>query len=161
MSDPLAKKAIDALGAKNFFLSTAESCTGGLVAVALTDQPGASKIFDRGFVTYSNEAKMDILGVPKEILEQHGAVSEENAKAMAEGILRKIIKSNIAVSITGIAGPGGDGDGKPVGLVYIGMAQNDRDTQVFRHQFSGDRDAVRRQTVDAVFTHLIERAQEK
>lgn len=104
-------------------LCTAESCTGGLVSACLTEVPGSSARFDRGFVTYSNQAKTDLLGVDPALLETHGAVSEEVARAMAEGAL-KASNANFAVAVTGIAGPGGGSEDKPVGLVYFGFASD-------------------------------------
>ncbi len=106
-------------------LSSAESCTGGRFAAAVTDIPGVSAIFDRGLVTYSNEAKMEELGVKRETLEKYGAVSEQTALEMAEG-LKRVSGSDVCVSVTGIAGPGGATDTKPVGLVYIGLVYGDK-----------------------------------
>jgi len=156
MPDGLPKQVQDKLLEKRMFLVTAESCTGGMIAVAVTDIPGSSRIFDRGFVTYSNEAKMDILKVPPDILEDHGAVSAETAKAMAEGALRQSTMSHISVAVTGIAGPDGGTAVKPVGLVYIAVGQAGADTIVYRHEFKGDRDMVRKQTVESAFKHLLE-----
>jgi nicotinamide-nucleotide amidase len=99
-------------------VSTAESCTGGLLAALLTELPGSSKVFERGFVTYSNDSKAELLGVSKDLIELHGAVSQEIALAMAQGAL-KYSCASIAVSITGVAGPGGGTDAKPVGLVFL------------------------------------------
>jgi nicotinamide-nucleotide amidase len=156
MSDSLADRVQKALLENRKYLVTAESCTGGMLGVAMTETPGASKVFDRGYTTYSNEAKMDVLKVPMTVLEDHGAVSAETAKAMAEGALAENKKSHISVSITGIAGPGGGSDKKPVGLVYIGLGRFGEDTQVFRHLFDGDRDAIRKQTIDAAFRHILD-----
>ncbi|OYW54878.1 MAG: damage-inducible protein CinA [Hyphomicrobium sp. 32-62-53] len=108
-------------------LVTAESCTGGLVAAAITDVPGSSAVLDRGFVTYSNEAKMAVLGVDPALLSAHGAVSAAVAVAMAEGALRYSL-ADVAVSITGIAGPGGATETKPVGLVHLAVARTGRPT---------------------------------
>ncbi len=123
-------------------IATVESCTGGLVAGALTGVAGSSDVVDRGFVTYTDEAKSDLAGVPPELFNQFGAVSEEVARAMAEG---GIIHSNadIAVGITGVAGPGGGSAEKPVGLVHIAAARNGGDTLHERNVFSGDRTGVR------------------
>lgn len=110
---------------RNLTISSAESCTGGMFAAALTDTAGISQCFQRGLVTYSNEAKMDELGVKAETLQQHGAVSEETALEMAEG-LKKVSGSDICISVTGVAGPGGGTEEKPVGLVYIGLVFGDR-----------------------------------
>jgi nicotinamide-nucleotide amidase len=112
----LARAVLDRARDQGLLLSTAESCTGGLVAAALTDIPGSSDVFDRGFVTYSNEAKQEMLGVPAETLQAHGAVSEATARLMALGAV-KASRADAAVSITGIAGPGGGSPEKPVGLV--------------------------------------------
>ncbi len=117
-----AKPLIDDGRAKGLRLATAESCTGGLVAAALTDIAGASDVFDRGFVTYSNEAKRDMLGVPWPLIERHGAVSAEVARAMALGAIDRSL-ADIAVAITGVAGPGGGSADKPVGLVHFACAR--------------------------------------
>ena len=121
MSDEVhaaATAVLAAARARGLTIATAESCTGGLVAGALTEIAGSSDVFDRGFVTYSNTAKQQLLGVPADILREHGAVSRETAEAMARGALSKA-KVDIVVAITGIAGPGGGGPGKPVGLVHF------------------------------------------
>jgi nicotinamide-nucleotide amidase len=136
-------------------LTTAESCTGGLVAAAITDIPGSSDVFDRGFVTYSNNAKMALLGVSKQLLTDHGAVSAEVAKAMAQGALNAA-GTSIAVAITGIAGPGGGTPQKPVGLVFIAATNREAAFHARECRF-GDlgRDEVRRRSVIAAFA-LIE-----
>lgn len=124
MTDELraaAHEVLAAARARDLKIATAESCTGGLVAGALTDIAGSSDVFDRGFVTYSNTAKQQVLGVPAATLREHGAVSRETAEAMARGALGKA-KVDIVVAITGIAGPGGGGPGKPVGLVHFAAA---------------------------------------
>lgn len=117
-----ANAVLDAARAKGLRLATAESCTGGLVAAALTEIPGASDVFERGFVTYSNEAKRDMLGVPSPLIERHGAVSAEVARAMAQGAIDRS-DADIAVAVTGVAGPGGGSVEKPVGLVHFACAQ--------------------------------------
>lgn len=137
-----------ALTEKKCRLTTAESCTGGLFGVALTDRPGISEVYSCGFITYANEIKRDILGVPQTILDTDGAVSAACAKAMAEGALAKA-GTDLALSITGIAGPGGGSEHKPVGLVYIGAAMKGFETIVSERHFEGDRDSIRRQSVDA------------
>lgn len=147
---------IDLLKSKSLTVSTAESCTGGLIAAAITNMSGASAIFDRGFVTYSNQAKQDMLGVPSEIIENHGAVSEQCAAAMAQGALKNS-GSNIAISITGIAGPDGGSTEKPVGLVYIGIATKET-TSVKKYNFKGSRDDVRQSTVVMAFNLLAKAA---
>ena len=137
-----ATDTIEACKEAGLMVATVESCTGGLVAGALTGVAGSSDVVDRGFVTYTDEAKSDLTGVPPELFNQFGAVSEEVARAMAEG---GIIHSNadIAVGITGVAGPGGGSAEKPVGLVHIAAARNGGDTLHERNVFSGDRTGVR------------------
>ena len=156
MSDGLAEQVQHRLLEKRMYLVTAESCTGGMLSVAMTDVSGSSRVFDRAFVTYSNEAKMDVLEVKPETLEEFGAVSAETAKEMAEGSLKKAIMSHISIAVTGIAGPDGGTPTKPVGLVFIAIGQQDKKTIVYRHEFKGDRDAVRQQTVDTAFNHVLE-----
>ena len=124
----LAATVLDRCRARGLTVATAESCTGGLVCAALTAIAGSSDVVDRGFITYSNDAKHDMLGVPRGILEQYGAVSRECATAMAEGALARS-SASIACSITGIAGPGGGTSEKPVGLVYLACAARGRPTQ--------------------------------
>ena len=153
MSDQ-AQKLSEVLRARGLMMSAAESCTGGLVAAAMTDIAGSSAVFERGFVTYSNEAKQELLGVPEEIIVSHGAVSEECAQAMALGAVQNS-HADIAVSLTGIAGPGGGNEGKPVGLVYIAVAYAS-EVKVARNIFDGDRTAVRRQSVETALSMLIE-----
>jgi len=142
----LARKLIESCTAQKRKIATAESCTGGLIAAALTEIAGASDVFERGFITYSNEAKIELLGVDAALLQREGAVSAEAAEAMATGALQRA-KADIAISATGIAGPGGGTPAKPVGLVYIGLAT--RDGAVFHYKclFKGDRDDVRMQAV--------------
>ncbi len=154
MSD-LAVKLSEHLRAKNLSLVTAESCTGGMIAVAMTDLAGSSDVFERGFITYSNESKHELLGVPDEILETHGAVSAECAKAMAEGALKNS-RADIAVSVTGIAGPSGGSAEKPVGLVYIGTAKKGETPQAHKFISEGDRNQVRLSTRDQALTLLID-----
>jgi nicotinamide-nucleotide amidase len=129
-------------------LATAESCTGGLIAATLTEIAGSSDVFERGYVTYSNDAKIYAIGVPAEIVTGHGAVSEPVARAMAEGCLRKS-RAHIAIACTGIAGPGGGTPTKPVGLVHIAVAGTGQETMHQRMTY-GDigRSAVRRATVE-------------
>lgn len=123
----LARKVVDMAIRKRSLVTTAESCTGGLIAASLTDIAGSSAMFDRSFVTYSNQAKADMLGISPDLIEQHGAVSEPVARAMAEGAL-KHSAAGIAVSVTGVAGPGGGTAAKPVGLVHFGLAVRDAPT---------------------------------
>lgn len=128
-------------------LATAESCTGGLTAALLTEIPGSSAVLDRGFVTYSNEAKQDLLEVPAALLDAHGAVSEPIARAMAEGALRSA-HAHVSVSITGIAGPDGGSPEKPVGLVWFACAIKGADTRVLERRFGPlGRAMVRRASV--------------
>jgi nicotinamide-nucleotide amidase len=140
-------------------LVTAESCTGGWIAKALTDVAGSSQWFTEGFVTYSNESKVLRLGVPRSVLQKHGAVSEAVARAMAAGALKRTAV-NLAVAVTGIAGPGGGVPGKPVGTVWLAWAERRGariQVAVQRKLFRGDRDAVRRKTVRAAFEGLLVR----
>ena len=118
----MARRVLDLCRARGLRVATAESCTGGLVAGALTEIAGSSDVVDRGFVTYSNEAKQAMLGVPAAMLKRHGAISSQTAAAMAKGALKNSL-ADIAVSITGIAGPGGGSKEKPVGLVYFAAAR--------------------------------------
>jgi nicotinamide-nucleotide amidase len=127
--EEMARAAVDAARAKGLKIVTAESCTGGLVAGALTAIVGSSDVFDRGFVTYANAAKTEVLGAPAEVIEAAGAVSEETARAMAHGALA-ISDADLAVAVTGIAGPGGGTAAKPVGLVWFAVAGQGRDTEV-------------------------------
>lgn len=136
-------------------IATAESCTGGKIAAAITDVPGASEIFGYGMVTYSNDAKIKILGVKAETLAAHGAVSPETAYEMAAG-LKRVSGADVAVSVTGIAGPGGGSPEKPVGLVYIGIAYGD-DVFVKKNFFQGERDEVRLQTVETALYFVAEK----
>jgi nicotinamide-nucleotide amidase len=121
-----AASLLDACRVKGLKLTTAESCTGGLIAAILTEVPGSSDVFERGFVTYSNEAKTEMLGVSAGLIAQHGAVSEAVARGMAEGALFHS-NADLAVSVTGVAGPGGGTEAKPVGLVHFGAARRGRD----------------------------------
>lgn len=150
----LAEGVIAACKEKKLGLATAESCTGGLIAGCLTAVAGASDVLQHGIVTYSNEAKRQFLGVSEDLLAQHGAVSEEVARAMAEGAL-KAEDTDITVSVTGIAGPGGGTDEKPVGLVHISVARTALETLHERHLFSGDRNDVRRKTIEAALQLLL------
>jgi nicotinamide-nucleotide amidase len=134
-------------------LATAESCTGGMVVARLTDIAGSSDVVERGFVAYSNEAKIELLGVPAELIGHYGAVSAQVARAMAEGALAHS-RADVAVSITGIAGPGGATPGKPVGLVYLALACKGRETRVERQHFAGDRPAVRAAALEEALSLL-------
>ena len=146
-----------ALSARGWTAATAESCTGGLVAGAITDIAGSSGWFDRGFVTYSNEAKVELLGVRAETLARHGAVSEAIAREMVVGALERSLAS-IAVAVTGIAGPGGGTADKPVGLVWFAWAVRGGSVEAISHRFPGDRAAVREASVGVALAGLLERA---
>jgi nicotinamide-nucleotide amidase len=135
-------------------LTTAESCTGGLVAGAITEISGSSAVLERGFVTYSNDAKAEMLGVPSSLIEQHGAVSEQVARAMAEGALAHS-RADVAVSITGVAGPTGGSPQKPVGLVWFGLAVHGQETQTGSRNFSGDRASIRQASVEHALRLLL------
>jgi nicotinamide-nucleotide amidase len=124
--EPLARAVLDACRGRGIMLTTAESCTGGMIAAALTDIAGSSDVVDRAFVTYSNEAKMEMIDVRQATLAAHGAVSRETALEMAEGALAHS-RAGIALSVTGIAGPGGGSAAKPVGLVWFGLAMQGRE----------------------------------
>jgi nicotinamide-nucleotide amidase len=151
----LARKLASRLKAASAMLVTAESCTGGWVAQELTAVAGSSAWFDRGFVTYSNEAKQEMLGVSAETLARHGAVSEQTATEMARGALQKS-RSTLALAITGIAGPGGGSPAKPVGTVCFAWATKARPVRAETKHFSGDREAVRRQSVEHALAGMLE-----
>ncbi|SBV95347.1 conserved hypothetical protein [uncultured Alphaproteobacteria bacterium] len=150
----LAREALRRATARNLLLATAESCTGGLIAATMTEIAGCSSAFERGYVTYSNQAKMDCLGVPAAILDAHGAVSEETARAMAEGALTHS-RADAAVAVTGVAGPDGGTPEKPVGLVHLAAARHGRPTLHRVERFPGDRAAVRAATARAAFEMLV------
>lgn len=149
-----AAKALDLAKAGNVRIATAETCTAGLVSSCLTSVPGASKVFERGFVLYHDSAKATGLGVPESIARTHGAVSAEVTKGLAEGALAHST-AGVAVAVTGYAGPGGGNVKNPVGTVYVAAARKDANTIVERHLFSGDRDAVRTQAVKAALVVLV------
>lgn len=152
--DELASRVIEIFREKGLSLSLAESCTGGMIAETVTSVAGASDIFYGSAVTYVNSAKEHILGVAHETLEKHGAVSSECAEEMACGA-RRVYGADVAMSVTGIAGPGGGSEAKPVGTVWFGLATKDG-AETFRRRFDGDRAAVRRQTVEEVLRRLAE-----
>ncbi|PKO90119.1 MAG: damage-inducible protein CinA [Betaproteobacteria bacterium HGW-Betaproteobacteria-12] len=159
MNDELETLAADlgaALLARGEWLAAAESCTGGWLAQSVTAIAGSSAWFDRGFVTYSNEAKMDMLGVPENTLERHGAVSEATARAMAQGALAHS-RADWAVAITGIAGPSGGSPDKPVGTVCFAWASKEGGCEAQTCHFSGDRAAVRQQSVRHALLGLLQR----
>lgn len=145
----------DALRTRRQTMAAAESCTGGLIAAACTSVAGSSDWFERGFVTYSNEAKHEMLGVPVALIASHGAVSEPVARAMAEGALVHS-PADWAVAVTGIAGPGGAVPGKPVGTVWLAVAQRGAATRVQLLQLGGDRAAIREQTVRQALQALLD-----
>ena len=152
--DELAPHVIEIFREKGLSLALAESCTGGMIAETITNVAGASDIFYGSAVTYVNSAKEHILGVARETLEKHGAVSSECAEEMACGA-RRVYGADVAMSVTGIAGPGGGSEAKPVGTVWFGLATKDG-AETFRRRFDGDRAAVRRQTVEEVLRRLAE-----
>ena len=154
--EPAVLALADAMRARGWRLATAESCTGGLIAAACTAVAGSSDWFERGFVTYSNAAKTDLLGVDAALIAAHGAVSEPVALAMARGALAHA-PVQLAVAVTGIAGPGGAVPGKPVGTVWLAWADA-CGTQAERLQLDGDRSAVRLLTVHAALARLRVRA---
>ena len=149
----LARDVLAACRDAGVRLAVAESCTGGLICGSLTAIAGSSDVVERGFVTYSNEAKMDLLGVPEDLLIAHGAVSAEVARAMAEGALSRS-RAQLSAAVTGIAGPGGGTAEKPVGLVHMATARAGAGTLHVRRVFEGDREAVRFQAVETVLTLL-------
>lgn len=154
-----AAALLAAMQARGLSLATAESCTGGLIAAALTAIPGSSATLLAGYVTYSNAAKTRMLGVPAAMLAAHGAVSEPVARAMAEGALADA-GADLALSCTGIAGPGGGSAAKPVGLVFIACARRGGPTLAARHVFPGDRAGVREATVAAALALALRRLEE-
>jgi nicotinamide-nucleotide amidase len=159
MFDPdflaLAESVLERARRQQLRIATAESCTGGLVAALLTEIPGASDVFERGFVVYSNTAKIEILGVPEQLIATHGAVSEAAVRAMAGGAMKNA-NAQLSVAVTGIAGPGGGTAEKPVGLVHIAAARESRHTLHDRHLF-GDigRTEIRLASVEAALLLLL------
>lgn len=159
VNDPALHKLAERVGqgllARHWRLALAESCTGGWIAKIITDVPGSSAWFERGFVTYSNTAKVDLLAVPQALLDRRGAVSCETVDAMAAGALRHS-RAEIAVAVSGIAGPDGGSPDKPVGTVWLAWAVQDRPGHSRCYTFSGDREAVRRQAVVAALAGILE-----
>jgi nicotinamide-nucleotide amidase len=149
----LAQSVLDACRARGWHVATAESCTGGLVAGALTAIAGSSDVVERGFVTYSNQAKSELLGVPPDIISAHGGVSAETAAAMAQGAVARS-PVDLAISVTGVAGPGGATPTKPVGLVLFGLARRDGTCRTERRIFDGDRSAVRQAALQVALSLL-------
>lgn len=158
--ETLARELGHCLRRRGLMLTTAESCTGGWVAKALTDIEGSSAWFERGFITYTNEAKQEMLGVDPEIIDANGAVCEATVRAMAEGALHKS-HANLSLAITGIAGPGGGTPYKPVGLVWFAWAGDGQDLVSREHIFDGDREAIRRQAVLTALRGVMERLDEQ
>ena len=152
-----AERLLALCRARGLRVATAESCTGGLIAACLTDIAGSSDVVDRGFVTYSNDAKNDLLGVPEKLLMRVGAVSEEVARAMVAGALERS-DADLAVAVTGIAGPGGGTEAKPVGLVHHACAGPGDAVTHRRVVYPGDRGAVRLATVETALDMLIDGA---
>ncbi len=150
----LAQAIIDKAGAEGVMVASAESCTGGMITAALTDVPGSSAVVERGFVTYTNEAKTEMLGVPASVIATSGAVSAAVARAMAKGALQNS-RADVAVSVTGIAGPSGGTARKPVGLVWFGLADRNGAARVERRVFAdGSRDFVRTKATETAL-HLM------
>jgi nicotinamide-nucleotide amidase len=150
----LADKVVQIYKRQRQKVVTAESCTGGLLAGALTEISGSSAIVERGFVTYSNDAKVEVLGVMPELIAEYGAVSEQVAEAMARGALEFSL-ADVAVSVTGVAGPLGGSAAKPVGLVYFGLATRAGIMFHYTSQFNGDRDDIRQQAVKEALKLLL------
>ncbi len=153
--ETLAREVGHSLKQHGLMLATAESCTGGWVAQMVTSIAGSSEWFDRGFVTYTNVSKRELLGVKTTTLSRFGAVSEQSAREMAEGALMHS-HAQLALAITGIAGPSGGTPEKPVGTVCFAWAGKKRETKSVKHQFSGDREAVRRQAVATALQGLLD-----
>lgn len=157
--DALTRHVLERARKDGVMIATAESCTGGMVAAALTEVPGSSEMFERGFVTYSNDAKQEMLEVPATLIGEQGAVSELVARAMAEGAVARS-NATLSVAITGVAGPDGGSVGKPVGLVYIATAYKDASTLTKRYIFTGNRKSVRRQAVEIALKMLLARLED-
>ena len=153
--EELVKQLAAKLMEKGWMLATAESCTGGMIAAACTDLAGSSQWFDRGFVTYSNEAKTEMLGVPAELIAKHGAVSEEVVRAMAEGAIRHS-RAQVSIAVTGIAGPGGGSKEKPVGTVWVGWCV-DGNTLTNCLHLDGGRATIRTSTLTNALQYFLHR----
>ena len=151
--DDLVYKLFSLLDKKGWKLATAESCTGGLIGATITAIAGSSEYFERGFITYSNDAKTELLDVNPITLKAFGAVSEQCARLMARGAYAHSL-ADIAISVTGIAGPGGGNESKPIGTVYIGLSTNDH-AEVHKHIFKGERTSIREQATVATLQHTI------
>ena len=163
MMQSLRDLAVDlgrALTARGWFTATAESCTGGLIAGAITDIAGSSGWFDRGFVTYSNESKVDLLGVLPETLALFGAVSEATVREMVAGALDRS-RANVVVAVTGVAGPSGGTPEKPVGLVWLAWGVRGGGIDAVSQRFEGDRAGIREATVEAALAGLLDRVRQR
>lgn len=156
----LVKELSQRINGTGNIVVTAESLTGGMISAALTSIPGASEWFERGFVTYTNEAKHEMLGVPQSILDRFTAVSTETVSQMLEGAIKNS-NGTMAVAVSGIAGPGGELPGRPVGTVFIGWKRKDEMAEVGRYHFDGDRESVREQTVAVAIKGLVEMLDER
>jgi nicotinamide-nucleotide amidase len=154
--DPLARQLGEALRRLGLSITVAESCTGGWIAKVITDIPGSSGWFDRGFVTYSNAAKHQMLGVRLETLDSYGAVSEQVVREMVSGVLERA-DARVALAVSGIAGPGGAAPDKPVGTVWFAWSLPDRPVETKLLRFAGNRDEVRHQSVRVALERLLER----
>jgi len=153
-NDTLSQTLAKHLKSKSWMLALAESCTGGLMAETITRLPGSSQYFDCGVVSYSNDSKIKLLGVSPELLKEYGAVSQEVAMAMAQGLLERS-SAQIGLSITGIAGPEGGSDTKPIGLVYFGLALRNTPPHYQEKHFQGDRQAIRNQAAHFALEYLL------
>ena len=158
--ESLARRAGARLKKRGLKLATAESCTGGWIAQAVTAIAGSSDWFERGFVTYSNQAKRELLGVRARTLSRHGAVSEVTAREMAAGALARS-RAQVAIAVTGVAGPGGGTRSKPVGTVCFAWSRKNRAPESVVHRFSGSREGIRRQSVAFALQGLLERLEEE
>ncbi len=155
MTSHLARRVVATAAARGKTIATAESCTGGKIAASLTDVAGSSAVFGFGFVSYANVAKTMMLGVDENLIDTFGAVSEPVARAMANGALSRA-NSDVAIAVTGIAGPEGGSPEKPVGTVWFGMARRGGETTTIMRSFTGDRAAIRHQSLDVALALLLE-----
>lgn len=151
----LVQQLADCLKAAGMSLAAAESCTGGWIAKVITDLPGSSDWFEGSVVCYSNAAKHGLLDVPKEVIEVSGAVSRETVRAMSEGLLKSTV-ADVVVSVSGIAGPGGGSDEKPVGTVWLSWGIRDKTVYAHEYHFNGDREAIRLQSIEAGLIAVLE-----
>lgn len=150
----LATRVGLALNEQKIIICTAESCTGGGLSYWITSVAGSSQWFDRGFIVYTNQAKIDLLAVNASTIEQYGAVSEQTAREMAEGALKNSL-ANISIAITGIAGPTGESPSKPVGTTWVAFARNNHPTLIMKYLFQGDRQQIRNNIIATVFQQLL------